>query len=564
VTGATWSWAASRASPSRDPTKGRSSSTSSSSAAASSKLAPAAKALTLARIALAEARSPGDEGRAAISRDLLPQIKALRKLKALELRIALSEWAASGVEPGDDDPPEAWDALAEGTEIRGDEVKAAGFEEKAAARAERLGDKEAAAGYRLRGAGFLFQAGKYGEADVLLARVVDDPTAGASRPKAGLLQCLARGRALAAGSQGVTLRDYAEALERQVREFPDDPTATEARWLLGNVEQARGDHDKARALWTAIPTTSSRWIDARLAIVDAMRRDLESRLDTADDEELAKEFAAAQTSLTESQATARTRDEFDQVELLLREARLNLIPKLGKPRQARDALDQCNGKNLTASQRYRSRLFHTIALAALGRYVEAEREAQQHPTWADRESSLAFLDAIRLLDLCASHSETDLQQRRFGLVVRLLVEPLLQNNDDALKPEQRAELTLRLARALLFQGDPRRARDALRSWALPRGDVNDRLLRDLADLYARLEAYDLAVDVERLRIRNQNTGSLARFDARYNLALADYPLGRRREALELIERTAILHPELGGDRLHEKFVRLRQRLSAAP
>ena len=534
------------------------------SVVASSKLPPGAKALALARIALAEARAPGDEGPAAVTRDLLPQIQILRDLKALELRIALSEWAASGVEPGDADGPEAWDALAEGTEIRGDTVKAAGFEEKAAARAEQTGAKEAAAGFRLRGAGFLFQAGKYAEADALLTRVIDDPQAGASRPKAGLLQCLARGRALAAGSRGVTTRDYAEALERQIREFPDDPTAIEAKWLLGGVERARGDLDKARVLWTAIPASSPRWIDARLAIADAMRQDIESRLGTADDDALAKEFAAAQAFLTETQATAQTRDESDQVELLIREARLNLLPKLGKPRQARDALDHCNGKNLTASQRYRARLLQTISLAALGRYVEAEREAQQHPTWADRESSPAFLDATRLLDLCESNSDTDLQQRRFGLVVRLLVEPVLKNDDDAFKPEEKAELTLRLARAVLFQGDTRRAQDTLRGWNLPRGAVPDHLLRDLADLYARLEAYDLAVDVERLRIRNLNSGSTAWFDARYNLALAYYRLGRRREALELIERTAILHPELGGVRLQEKFVRLRQRLSAAP
>ncbi len=530
----------------------------------SSKSAPGAKALSLARIALSEARSSGADGRAAISRDLLPQIQALRKLKTLELRIALSEWAASGVEPGDGDGPEAWDALAEGAEIRGDDVKAAAFEEKAAARAEQIGDREAAPGYRLRGAGYLFQAGRYGEADALLSRVVDDPKAGASRSKAGLLQCLARGRALAAGVQGVTTRDYADALERQIREFPDDPTAIEARWLLGNVEQARGDLDKARTLWTAVPTTSSRWIDARLAIIDAGRRDLESRLETADDDALAKEFAAAQTFLSESQATAQTRDESEQVELLLREARLNLIPRLGKPRQARDALDHCNGKNLTVAQRYRARLAHAVTLAALGRYVEAEREAQQHSTWVDPESRPSFLEAIRLLDLCASNSDTDLQQRRFGLVVRLLVEPLVKDDDDAFKPDQRAELKLRLARAFLFQGDSRHAQETLRGWTLPRGPVSDQLLRDLADFYARLEAYELAIDVERLRIRNLNSGSPAWFDARYNLALSYYRLGRRRDALELIERTAILHPELGGARLHEKFIRLRQRLSAAP
>ena len=293
-----------------------------------------------------------------------------------------------------------------------------------------------------------------------------------------------------------------------------------------------------------------------------MRRNIESQFATADDDALATEFTSASKFLTESQDAARSRSESDQAELLLREARLNLIPKVGKPRQASEFLDRCNGMNLTDSQRYRVRLARTIALAALGRYVEAEREAQQHLSWADPTSRPDFLDAIRLLDLCASTAPTDLQQRRFGLVVRLLVQPLLKEGANAgLDADQRAELTFRLARALLFQGDPRGAQDALRGWSLPRRTADDRLLRDLADLYSRLEAYELAIDVDRLRVRNLTSGSPSWFDARYNLALTYYRLGRSREALQLIEGTAILHPDLGGGSLQEKFIRLRQRLS---
>ena len=307
------------------------------SVATSSKLSPASKALSLARIALAEGAVAGRRG--ASRRFPRPPSADPSSPRAESARTADRSVGVGRVgrrarrrrrprrlgraRRGDRDSGRH----RQGGRHRG--------ESRGTRRAERR--QEAAAGYRLRGAGFLFQAGKYVEADALLAQVVDDAQAGTARPKAGLLQCLARGRAITAGSQAVTTRDYTQALERQIREFPDDPTAVEARWLLGNVEQARGDRDKARTLWMAIPPASSRWIDARLAIVDAMRRDVESRLDTADDNALAKEFSAAQTFLTESQATAQARDESDRVELLLREARLNLVPKLGKPRQAQRA-----------------------------------------------------------------------------------------------------------------------------------------------------------------------------------------------------------------------------------
>jgi len=528
-----------------------------------SKLAPGAKALDLVRIALAEARAAGGGDRSTAIKELMDQVRALRVLKAPETRIALAEWAASGVVPGDESPPEAWDALAEGAVIRDDHVKAAEYEEKAAERAEKTNAQETAAGYRLRGAGFLFQAGKYVEADAILTKVMADPHVGALRPKAGLLQCLTRGRAVAAGAAGIAANSYAEALERQIRDFPNDPTATEARWLLGAAEQDRGASEKARALWGAIPPTADRWIDARLAIADGMRRDIEDRMSTAEDQAQIDAFAAASKFLTESLEAARPRPESDQAELMLREARLELIPDLGKPRQARDVLDRVNRMNLTAAQRYRVRLGRTVALAALGRYVEAEREAQQHPSWADPASRPDFMDAIRLLDLGASTAQADLQQRRFGLVARLLIQPLLKEGEETgLDPDQRSELTFRLARSLLFQGDAHGAQEVLRGWSLPRKTVDDRLLRDLADLYSRLEAYELAIDVDRLRTRNLASGIPAWFDARYNLALAYYRLGQRREALQLIEGTAILHPDLGGGSLQEKFIRLRQRLSA--
>ena len=94
----------------------------------------------------------------------------------------------------------------------------------------------------------------------------------------------------------------------------------------------------------------------------------------------------------------------------------------------------------------------------------------------------------------------------------------------------------------------------------PQSTANDPLLRDLADIYTRLDAYELAVDVHRLRTRRTAPGSLAWLDARYGLALALYRSGKADEARRIIDATAILHPELGGGDLSEKFKRLRQRL----
>ena len=76
--------------------------------------------------------------------------------------------------------------------------------------------------------------------------------------------------------------------------------------------------------------------------------------------------------------------------------------------------------------------------------------------------------------------------------------------------------------------------------------------------------YSLNIDVQRLRLKNNPSGSLTWLDARYALALAYFNTGRAKDAAQLIDSTAILHPDLGGNALHDKFVHLRQRLGLKP
>ena len=204
-----------------------------------------------------------------------------------------------------------------------------------------------------------------------------------------------------------------------------------------------------------------------------------------------------------------------------------------------------------------------VALTEGGRYVEAEREAQTHTEWDDPSEHAFLMDVIRLLDQCASTASTDLRQRRFGLVLRLIVEPLMVI-DQKFTPEELSELKMRLTRALLFVGEDRDARRSLSAWKLALNDTSDRLLRDLGDTYSRLEVYSLDIDVQRLRLQNNAAGSLAWFDARYALALAYYHTGQFKESAQLIDATSILHPDLGGGDLQEKFIRLRQRLGPKP
>ena len=270
-----------------------------------------------------------------------------------------------------------------------------------------------------------------------------------------MLRALAWGRALATGVPGVTASAYAEALQHQIADFPADPATDEARWLPGALLRAAGEPGKAEVLWTAIAQGSPRWLDARLAVAELRWAAVESELFSGDRRLIVLAYQRADSFLTESAQQAR--NEREQAELLLAQARLNLVPIAGKAQLAVSLLERLGRPGLTPQERYRARLARMIALVQVGPpYLDAEREAQTHATWADPSARGAFFDAVRLIDQCASFSEVDLHQRRLGLVLRLLVQPVLQDPDDEKwTAEERSEIKLRLTRAYLFLGDER-------------------------------------------------------------------------------------------------------------
>jgi hypothetical protein len=267
----------------------------------------------------------------------------------------------------------------------------------------------------------------------------------------------------------------------------------------------------------------------------------------------------AQASQYLADAIRQSHSEAATAELSLALARLDLTPQAGNPEAARDLCDRVTKLPLAQALHYRARLLHLIALVQLNRFLEAEREARTHSEWIVPGERAALLDAIRLLDQCASTATSDLRQRRFGLVLKLIVETLLPI-DEHWPLEQRSEMMMRLTRGMIFIGEDKDARRSLSAWKGAPETTDDRILRDLGETYSRLEVHTLDIDVQRLRLRNNPAGSLAWFDARYALALAYFHTSQFKAAAQLIDATAILHPDLGGGELQEKFIRLRQRL----
>ena len=140
----------------------------------SSKLDKPVKALWMARIRLAQlgALTRGAE-RFRVESDLFRWINDLRAGNSFERRVALLDLAKGAVVPDTQHPAEVWDSLADAFATAGEPAKAGAEMVRGADRAAELGQAAQAASYRLRGGGFLFQAGKFIEANAVLSRVAD-------------------------------------------------------------------------------------------------------------------------------------------------------------------------------------------------------------------------------------------------------------------------------------------------------------------------------------------------------------------------------------------------------
>ncbi len=522
-----------------------------------SKLDPVLKASQAVEVRLAERLTHEEpSNRVKVEADALARGLSLRTSNRVEARRAVVALAKEIRDPSPDESPESFDLLAEGQLRLGALDKAVKLANQGADRAIALDQKLKAAELRSRAGAIAFQAGKWSQADALFSKVVSDPEAGTFRPRAGLLIALARGRAVETRQPGASLAAFQDALAHQIKEFPTDPTASEARWLLGKQRMASHPAE-AYELWGAIPPTHPRWLEARLAEADDRQEAIDLARAGADRSLIKQTYDQAKLALTTCSSQAI--DDQQRIELDLRMARLLLTPGIGQPDLARTIADRWLKSSTQAGQREAARRMLVVALAEIGRLVDCERESRE--LVAKVIDTISLLVPARLLDQLATDHESEITRRRIGLILRGLTSYLNLHIDRVALP-LRAEVRLRHARALVLSGSHVEARNALGPLsAEDMNAFNDAQLRDLADAYVRLGAHDLAADVHRLRAKHTTTGSLIWFEARYGMALSYYRAGKTQEARKLIKACVLLHPELGGAELKDKFERLSQRLN---
>ena len=512
------------------------------------------KALWKLRIALAKHHQAAvGKERVAVEAEVFQSAATLEGSQSAEAVRGLMELARGIDQPASSSPAAWWNLLADGQLALQNPERAARLAERGADQAT----PDQAAPLLFKVGACWFQAEKYGEAETALTRVVENTAAPESlRARAGMLRALTRGRAVADRLPGASQASYRAALETQVRDFGADPASGEARWLLGKIRLAAGRRDEAVALWTGIAHGQPRWFEAQGAAADQTIGAIEDQWVNHDDPTIRPRIEAARTQIRA--ALDQAIEGVESVGLGFRLARLESIPGVGDPAAAVAVYDRLLRGPASPDQHQQARLGRMVALAEQNHFADAETIARNEAKGADLG---LILSAVRRLDEWATVTSGDLIRKRTGSLIRILLEPWTDPTERP-RPEDRDEITLRQARALLFTGDTQAGKRAIVRWGGPSGKVDaPGFLRDLGDTYFRLEAYSLAADAERLRLKRLVAGSPGWFESRYLLSLALYRSDRAREARKVIDATSILHPDLGGGEIRSKFERLSQKIN---
>jgi hypothetical protein len=486
--------------------------------------------------------------------EAIQAVQVVRRAGGDAAHAALLALARGMDRPGKAAEAVAWETLAEGRLLLGEAGQAGQLLMEGAAVAESRGKLVPALELRYRAAAVFYQAQKLGPAETVLDTIVEHPGAGPLRAKASLLLCVVAGKDAELRSSADAGRRYVAALEAHLRRFADDPTAGEARWLLGQARLEGGDEDAALAAWSAIPRASARWLDAQLAMTGVHRSALEQALAWGEPATARRTLERGRAVLKAAKAEANDVSLRDELELA--HARLELVPEAGDLETARSLLERLRVRPLSVDSRQRLGLLGVALRLRAGHYGEAEREARARIAQA---SAADVLDLVRLLDVTAATADSDLVRRRHGQTSRLLLGPVLET-PAMIGPDERKQAQILMARARLFSGDAAAARSELANAQLRIDTLPAGLLALLAETQLHLDAHSQAIAAFRQLAARNRPGSRTWLEARYGLALALERSGQSRQARQVLEATTLLHPELGGSDLRAKYERLRGKL----
>jgi hypothetical protein len=487
------------------------------------------------------AATPSDDAKL---RDLLNRIATRENADRLR---ALRDLALAVDQPADPLDSDLWIDLVNGNRAIGRNARAADLAQSAAIAIENKSPSQAAE-LKLTAAAILIETGDYPRALEILKTVLStNPSAPQPTAERAWLLKIHALSANAKNNQDDQL--YIVALRTFLSLHPLSSRASEIRSNLAQALHNAANSDEARALWLEIPTSAPQWLDARLAVAAIDRDALRNAI--LDDLPPPRIQARLNLALAQVSDAAKRAPASDRPWFRIAEWQLDL---LHHPQTSAAAvlenLHQLIALPLQAPLRAEAERIEIEALIAAERFPEAERAADRWIKSANPHS----LDAlVRDLGLAAHRASSDRIHHGIGPILLASTQKLAAIAQPGSAAARNAQFES--IRALALSGDSTRAKIQL-----------EQLLQSTSlDAFDSLRAAQLSLDLgmtdqslNRFRelARNSPPASQAWFQARLGMAQSLAAKAQTAEAKKLVEATALLYPDLGGEPLRSRFKRL--------
>jgi len=355
------------------------------------------------------------------------------------------------------------------------------------------------------------------------------------------------------------LATYVDLLAEHLETWPDDPTADQVRWRLGQLYELRAQWEEALAVYRQIAPTSPH------------ARELVEALDRCTGKWLSERRAKGESCQQQARQAAEWFEslvhapgepwpaQFTPAQRIaaLAAARLYLKHVPGGTRQAEELLRAAVAGSMNAPQSVLSdaQAMLVFALASGGRSAEAAQVLQQLSA-AGPEQLLGLLEDLQHLA-----AEAPPEMARQLAELRLQAVEMLRATGVHLSANQQRLFEQARAQALADAGRTDEATAAFARLAerYPRDAEIQQSYAELLSQRADRGSLEKALACWRNLAAHLPEATPAWFRAKYAIAELHLRLGDPQQAARIVQLLKLLHPELGGPESRSRFEALLRR-----
>jgi tetratricopeptide (TPR) repeat protein len=379
-------------------------------------------------------------------------------------------------------------------------------------------------------------------------------------PEALLRAAINARRAYLADRQAEKYAALVRIAEDHLAHYGTDESAGDIHYLLATMRKAERRYDEAIDQFLSVPSNHRLFSASRVAAsrtYELWKTPLDPQAPT--DGTLGQVIGYHESLLSPLAPDHQPLDPQAEAELVVRLSLFLLDRRVDRPADAKSRLETLLANPRTPHEWIQqARRYLIIALVRRGEFEDAER-------WADLHARSGLAE-IRLT-LERLHQEADavkeLDRKFIGRVQAHLISGI-RSEVEQLPPVDKIDWTLALARVELHLGNDSQLAEAIRGLEeLRKAHPGDARIADLVGLcYMRSQRYDSAANIFRTLVHGLPEGSAPWYRAKLNLIVALRRAGQIDQARRLLESLEILHPDLGGEHLRERFQQERDSLLA--